>query len=754
MHARIVTGHKFGVKAWKPGLYGPVAEPYHEVDEEQSVPQGTAVPAQPQVSDIIWGQDGLELRFRVRADGVMALVGLGPETAAPAADGPGLPLAEIQLAGSGRNWSGERSVETAAGARLVYRGHAEGREGAWRQLRVDLADPATGLAVEVNYRTLPGVPVVRSWTRLVNQGGRRLVVESVTSLVLPRLAALLGRTGSDPLAGLDLHWADSDWLAEGRWQAAPLRSLVVDLNRAAHEHGPRGCFARSSQGSWSTGRYLPMGALSRQDGAAALAWQVESSGGWRWEVGEHDGGAYLALLGPHDREHQWRQALAPGEEFTAVTAAVALGTADGAVTDALTAAIGALTRYRRAIRRPHPDHTALPVVFNDYMNTLMGDPTTERLLPLVDAAAEAGAEYFVIDAGWYDDDAEGWWDSVGEWQESGSRFPGGLSEVCDHIRGHGMTPGLWLEPEVVGVRSRVAAQLPPEAFFQRDGIRVQEHGRYHLDLRHPAARAHLDAVVDRLVADYGVGYLKLDYNINPGPGTDTGGSPGAGLLGHQRAFAAWLDGLLDRHPGLILENCASGAMRADYALLTHAQLQSTSDQQDPLRYPPIAAAAPAAIAPEQAAVWAYPQPEFSDEEIAFTVAGALLGRVHLSGRLDLMTPRQRALVAAGIAAYKDIRSDIAAATPFWPLGLPGWHDDWLCLGLRTPGATHLLVWRRGGAAEVALPLPELAGSGATPRVRYPAPLPCGLRWDAADGRLEVHLPSAPAARLITFDERA
>jgi hypothetical protein len=39
-------------------------------------------------------------------------------------------------------------------------------------------------------------------------------------------------------------------------------------------------------------------------------------------------------------------------------------------------------------------------------------------------------------------------------------------------------------------------------------------------------------------------------------------------------------------------------------------------------------------------------------------------------------------------------------------------------------------------------------------VRYPAPLPCGLRWDAADGRLEVHLPSAPAARLITFDERA
>ncbi|CAL8976687.1 hypothetical protein TESS_TESS_01150 [Tessaracoccus sp. O5.2] len=37
------------------------------------------------------------------------------------------------------------------------------------------------------------------------------------------------------------------------------------------------------------------------------------------------------------------------------------------------------------------------------MNTLGGDPTTEKLLPLIDAAAGVGAEVFVVDAGWYDD---------------------------------------------------------------------------------------------------------------------------------------------------------------------------------------------------------------------------------------------------------------------------------------------------------------------------------------------------------------
>jgi alpha-galactosidase len=54
-------------------------------------------------------------------------------------------------------------------------------------------------------------------------------------------------------------------------------------------------------------------------------------------------------------------------------------------------------------------------------------------------------------AGWYDDGGD-WWDSVGLWEPSASRFPdGGLRRVVDAIRDAGMVPGLWLEPEVVGV---------------------------------------------------------------------------------------------------------------------------------------------------------------------------------------------------------------------------------------------------------------------------------------------------------------
>jgi len=308
----------------------------------------------------------------------------------------------------------------------------------------------------------------------------------------------------------------------------------------------------------------------------------------------------------------------------------------------------------------------------------------------------------------------------------------------------------------VGVRSPVADRLPPAAFLARDGQRVAEHGRYHLDLRHPAAVQHLDQVVDRLVGDLGVGYLKLDYNINAGPGADVGGvSPGAGLLGHNRAHLAWLDAVLDRHPGLVLENCASGGMRADHALLARLQLQSTSDQQDLLRYAAIAAAAPATVPPEQGAVWAYPQPEFSDAEIAFTLCNALLGRIHLSGHLDRMSPAQQQLVAAAIAVYREIRPGLAQAVPSWPLGPPGWDDPWLALALHTPGrgapgVTYLVTWRRppGGASQIEVPLPHWRGQPATAEVLYPAGGPAEVSWHPATSAVLVGLPEAPAACLV------
>ncbi len=648
---------------------------------------------------------------------------------------------EFETAEEGRRITRTGSTDTLPGARLRYVGcdatlsyTADFRTV--HHLTVELADDVTGVTARLRLSSVADVAAVSSTVQLANGGSSPVTVSSLSSLAVGAFPS--------PVHEVDLWSGASTWLAEGRFTRCAVRSALPDVSAELHGFDARSRVSRTSRGSWSTGEHLPVGALVGGSGQAWV-WQIEHNGPWRWDVVDLREGLGLALFGPTEPDAQWRQTLAPGETFTTVPVTLAVTGSGG-----LEGAVAELTAHRRAVRLPHREATELPVVFNDYMNTLMGDPTTERLLPLVAAAASVGAEVFVIDAGWYADDAH-WWDSVGAWQPSASRFPGGIQEVFAAIRDAGMRVGIWLEPEVVGTNSPLAHDLPADAFFQRNGQRRVEAGRHHLDLRHPTAVQHLDEVVDRLVGQ-GVGYLKLDYNIDPGVGTDARREPpGAGLLGHNRAHVAWLEGVLARHPTLTLENCASGAMRMDQALLRVVQLQSTSDQQDPLRYPPVAASAPLSLLPEQAANWAYPQPEMSLEEIAFTLCTGLAGRPYLSGHLNRMDDVQRGLVAEGVAAYKQTRAHLATSTPFWPLGLPGWEDGWVVLGLDSGNEAHLVIWRRPGADDsVHLPLPRYTGVPVAVSTAYPRSLdPWEMRWTAEQGLLEVcRTPAPPTARVL------
>ena len=633
-------------------------------------------------------------------------------------------------------------------ARLRYREHATGVDGETHWLAVS-AEDVDRVRARWLLRTRAGSAALTSTVEVTNIGVDELSLGALPSLSMPVSGEVGGATvGPEEL---DLISGVSEWCGENRWQRHPVRGVLPALSSIAHHVSAKSAYSARVLGSWSTGGALPCGvvAATRKDGFA-LAWQLEHNGPWRWDLAEDPAGLALALSGPTDVDHQWLAVLRPGEAFCTVPATVALGLG-------WQAALGELTKHRRLARRPHPDNQRLTVIYNDYMTTLMGDPTTERLLPLVDAAADAGAEAFCIDAGWYDTTMQGfagWWDYVGEWQPSSVRFPNGIAEVLDRIRERGLVPGLWVEPEVIGVRSPMAERLPDDAFFCRRGRRVAEAGRYHLDLRHPAARGHLDATVDRLVEDLGVGYFKFDYNINPGPGTDVGGiSAGAGLLGHNRAQLDWLDGLLDRHPNLIIENCASGAMRSDFALLSRVALQSTSDQQDVARYVPIAVAAPMLMLPEQAGSWAYPSASMGREEIIASLSLGLLGRLYLSGYLPQLSQDQLALVREAVAMHRELRSAISSLLPRWPLGLPGWDDSWAAFALTGPEVTLLSVYHRGsGPAEAAVPLSWLVDIPTRMEPVFPSePSGWTLEWDPRAAILNVRAPDSPvSARTVAL----
>ena len=376
---------------------------------------------------------------------------------------------------------------------------------------------------------------------------------------------------------------------------------------------------------------------------------------------------------------------------------------------------------------------------------LDGDQTTAKEMPLIDAAADAGCEVYCMDVGWCTKPGENWWGAVGDWVPNPARFPGGFEQLIQYIRKKGMVAGLWIEPEAAAPQSEIA-KSPDSWFFMRHGKRVIDHGRYHLDFRNSEVRAYIDTVFNRLVGDYGIGYIKLDYNINALEGTEwRADSFGQGLLGHNRAFLAWMDALLDRYPNLTIETVASGSMRMEYSMLSRAQLQSISDQDDYRLYSSLTTGSSAALLPEQMGVWSQPLEHDTPQAASCNMVNAMLGRIHQSGFLTLLSPQSMAQVKNGISIYKQhIRSYIPDLIPFYPLGMPDVTTPIVpaALGMRARDTQFLAVWRRDGPEEVHVPC-RLHGA----RLLYPTDL--GIRLRQTDDGITVSFPSPQMGCILT-----
>ncbi len=673
---------------------------------------------------IEFGDSSVRLRLDVDDAGIVRILDLAPDGAEPTTTADPRPILEVITTGTGTGSPGRYDL-TVLGKRLAYVEHEQSAD----RLEVVVRDPETGLAGMVGFELSGGSGALRVTLRLRNDGS-----DPIDVLAVPTLSLASDRWGVETTR---VHYADNDWLAEHRWRSGTLAEFnQATITSQIHARTvPHGRFRLTGTATWPTGVHLPMGILENPDGSALL-WQIEADGAWHAQLGQTASGLVLLAGGPTDGENSWSVRLHPGESFDAAPVTVVVG-------DSVESVFGGLTEHRRRTRHVTPADAHLPVIFNDYMNTLNADPTTEKLLPLIAAVSRVGAEVFCVDAGWYADET-GWWDSVGAWQPSTTRFSGGLGEVIAAIRDAGMVPGLWLEPEVVGVRSPLADTLPDEAFFQRRGVRIAMDGRYHLDLRHPAAVAHLDETVDRLIAEFGVGFMKFDYNISPWAGTDVDAwSPGDGALQAARARLAWVTALQERHPDVILENCASGGMRNDAATMSRFSLASTSDQQDVYGSVPIAAAAATALLPEQAGIWCYPQPGMSEGEAGTALANGILARPYLSGHYNRMSDAELERVARFVDAYRGIRAEIPRSRPFWPLGLPGWSDDWVATGLVGPDSVLVTVWRRqGGPDRMTVPVVGIVPSSEL-AVIYEATGGRG-RLVAGDGTVDVHLPEGSA----------
>lgn len=189
----------------------------------------------------------------------------------------------------------------------------------------------------------------------------------------------------------------------------------------------------------------------------------------------------------------------------------------------------------------------VPVIYNSWMYCF-SDPTCENILCQIPYAQKVGAEYFVIDAGWFGDSTD-WGKSIGDWTENeNAAFCGNMSKVAEEVRKHGMKFGLWHEIERAIPESKAVAKYPD--YF------IEYEGNCFLDFANPDARKYIMMVLDNNIEKYGIEFIKFDFNANL-----CFDKRKSGFTEYFKGYRTFIKDFQDKYPNIYCSNCASGGTR-------------------------------------------------------------------------------------------------------------------------------------------------------------------------------------------------
>ena len=562
--------------------------------------------------------------------------------------------------------------------------------------------------------------VLSQTTEIRNIGTKRLCVKKLFN----RFAGICPNalTG-DYLRDIEIGVMRGEWGGEGQlfWEDAQSLGLY-----RATGHKTSYTAQLVSPASYTTRKFAPLLFFREKKSGTVWAIQHLPDGPYVLEIGLTDaenvqGSYYNAACGAGDSERQgFRIYLARGKRYRC---------SESLFTCApdFEGAVSRLTAYRRSKLRIKP---AAPLMFNDYMNSLWCKLDEEECLSLLDVAQKLGVEGYCFDDGWYRAKDVHGATGLGDWIPCDSRFGGHtFAGMVEEITSRGLVAGLWTELEVCSSLSE-ACKLPKSWFLTNEGERVYRCGRYYFNFAKKEVREYLLGRV-RALYNLGIRYIKNDYNGHPGCGVDwRNASAYAGLEQHCRAVHTFYEQLGKEFPDLVLESCASGAMRADGRTMKNFHTQSVSDCEEYYKLPSIIGGTLLGLLPEQVSVWVYPYPrifwEMNGEsyltqkyraaqadgrETAFNLINGFMGNILLSGKINRADQYNLELISRGLALYKEWRAFIGSSEPVYPLGLAHLTDEVapIALGLKKGKKLLLAVWRREGEACVRVPVKGLCG---------------------------------------------
>ena len=236
---------------------------------------------------------------------------------------------------------------------------------------------------------------------------------------------------------------------------------------------------------------------------------------------------------------------------------------------------------REHIVRGEWKHKTRPVLLNSWEAAYF-DINEHKLTKLAKAGKEVGIELFVMDDGWFgerDNDST----SLGDWDVNPRKLPGGLKHLAEKINGLGLDFGIWVEPEMISVKSRLY-EAHPEWSVEIPG-KPHSEGRNQrlLDLSNPEVQDFIINKMSEVFSSANISYVKWDMNrIFSDYFSQSLPADRQGELAHRYVLGLYhcMKTLTERFPHILFEGCSAGGNRFDLGILSYFPQIWASDDTD------------------------------------------------------------------------------------------------------------------------------------------------------------------------------
>jgi alpha-galactosidase len=513
---------------------------------------------------------------------------------------------------------------------LCYVSHEIGTEA----VTVHLKDIGYNLLVDVVYQAFPSNDLIQREVKITNKTAQPVTIESAQSAVwyLPpgekyRLSYLTGR-----------------WAGETQLTREPIDTgrKVIESRRGTTSHEANPWFAIDQNGT-----------ADEEHGRVwfgALGW----SGAWKMTV-EQTPHQRVSVTGGYN-DFDFAYLLQPGESLD--TPPFYAGYTDGGFGESSRI----LHRFlREQILPDHANPHPRPVLYNSWEATTFNVNEAGQTA-LAQKAAKLGVELFVMDDGWFgqrNNDHRG----LGDWYVNPQKFPNGLGGLIAAVNKLGMKFGLWVEPEMVNPDSDLYRQHPDWAMHFQGRPRTEGRNQLVLNMAREDVKEHIFGVLDQLLTQNHIAFLKWDMNRNfsePGWPEVPPDTQKEIWVKYVNNVYAIIDRLREKHPRVEIESCSGGGGRVDLGIMRRVDEVWTSDNTEAFDRLRIQDGFSAAYAPKVMMAWVTDVPNTNGRStpLKFRFLVAMMGSLGIGANLNHWADADFDLASRMITQYKAIRETV------------------------------------------------------------------------------------------------